>query len=141
VLASGRGASAARIRERAAGARVPVVSAPPLARALHRSCRPGDEIPRELFQAVATVLAFVHTVGRSTFPQSPVSLPVIDTWTPPGSDPEAFTRSDRRDAARRRRRRPARTLSTGAPVPMDQQISARRGRPRQTVGRDALTTR
>jgi flagellar biosynthetic protein FlhB len=142
VLAAGGGSSAARIRERAAGARVPVVGAPPLARALHRCCRPGDEIPRELFQAVATVLAFVHTVGRSTFPQVPVSLPVIDTWTPPGCDPEAVTLSDARAAARRRRRRrPARSLSTRTPVPMEQQISARRGRPRQTVGRDALTPR
>ena len=31
----------------------------PLARALYRSCEVGQEIPRELFAAVAQVLAFV----------------------------------------------------------------------------------
>ena len=35
---------------------------PPLARALHRDCEIGDEVPEDLFQAVAGVLAYVYRV-------------------------------------------------------------------------------
>lgn len=59
VVASGAGAIAAKIREVAADHRVPMVRDVPLARALHRSCKVGQEIPTELFAAVAQVLAFV----------------------------------------------------------------------------------
>ena len=59
VVARGAGALAARIRMVAAEAAVPTVHDIPLARALYRSCEVGQEIPRELFAAVASVLAFV----------------------------------------------------------------------------------
>jgi flagellar biosynthetic protein FlhB len=81
VVARGAGAIAARIRETAADARVPLVQDVPLARALYRSCDVGQEIPRELWTAVAQVLAFVISrrragqVGgehRSPRPQDPL---------------------------------------------------------------------
>ena len=59
VLARGAGAIAARIREAAVEARVPLVRDVPLARALYRNCEVGQEIPRELWAAVAQVLAYV----------------------------------------------------------------------------------
>jgi flagellar biosynthetic protein FlhB len=59
VVARGAGAIAARIRERAAEERVPMVRDVPLTRALYRSTEVGMEIPRELWAAVAQVLAFV----------------------------------------------------------------------------------
>lgn len=59
VVAKGADALAARIREEAAKHRVPMVSDIPLARALHAACDLDDEIPGELFAAVAQVLAFV----------------------------------------------------------------------------------
>ncbi len=59
VVARGAGAIAARIREVAAEERVPLVQDIPLARALYRHCEVGQEIPRELWAAVAQVLAFV----------------------------------------------------------------------------------
>jgi flagellar biosynthetic protein FlhB len=59
VVARGAGAIAARIRERAAEERVPLVRDVPLARAVYRHCEVGQEIPRELWAAVAQVLAFV----------------------------------------------------------------------------------
>jgi flagellar biosynthetic protein FlhB len=59
VVARGAGAIAARIRAKATEARVPTVQDIALARALYRSCEVGQEIPRELFAAVAQVLAFV----------------------------------------------------------------------------------
>jgi flagellar biosynthetic protein FlhB len=59
VVALGAGVIAARIREVAAEARVPLVRDVPLARALYASTHVGQEIPAELFAAVAQVLAFV----------------------------------------------------------------------------------
>jgi flagellar biosynthetic protein FlhB len=96
VIARGAGTVAAKIRAVAAEARVPLVQDVPLARALYRSCEVGQEIPRELFAAVAQVLAFViarrgrgHTGGEHTTPRpSTESLPDVP------------------NAARRRRRDP-----------------------------------
>ena len=59
VVARGAGAIAAKIRELAEADTVPLVRDVPLARALYTSTRVGDEIPAELFGAVAQVLAFV----------------------------------------------------------------------------------
>lgn len=64
VVARGAGAVAARIREIATENRVPLVRDVPLARALHSSTKVGQEIPPELFAAVAQVLAFV--ISRRT---------------------------------------------------------------------------
>ena len=59
VVAKGAGAVAAKIRAKAEEAGVPLVRDVPLARALHGGCKVGQEIPVELFAAVAQVLAFV----------------------------------------------------------------------------------
>jgi flagellar biosynthetic protein FlhB len=59
VVAKGADHLAARIRERAAAHRVPMVTDVPLARALYASGELDREIPTELFTAVARVLAFV----------------------------------------------------------------------------------
>ncbi|TFC52091.1 EscU/YscU/HrcU family type III secretion system export apparatus switch protein [Cryobacterium sp. TmT2-59] len=59
VVAKGAGVIAARIREQAETDGVPIVRDIPLARALHSACDLGQEIPIELYNAVARVLAFV----------------------------------------------------------------------------------
>jgi flagellar biosynthesis protein FlhB len=59
VVAKGADELAAKLRERAEEARVPMVQDIPLARALHASCDLGQEVPAQLFTAVARVLAFV----------------------------------------------------------------------------------
>ena len=64
VVAKGSGAIAAKIRERAADTRVPMVENIPLARALHAACDVGQEIPEELYSQVAQVLAFVMSLKR-----------------------------------------------------------------------------
>lgn len=64
VVARGAGAIAVRIRALATDERVPLVRDVPLARALYRSTKVGQEIPPELFAAVAQVLAFV--ISRRT---------------------------------------------------------------------------
>ena len=60
VVAKGADLIALRIREVAAEHRIPVIPEPPLARALFRQCEVGDCVPRELFQAVAEILAHVY---------------------------------------------------------------------------------
>jgi type III secretion protein U len=60
VLAKGAGAAAARLRSAARRAGVPVVRDPPLARALHRLAEVGDEIPEELYDAAAALLAHLY---------------------------------------------------------------------------------
>ena len=62
VVAKGADEVAARIRENATEHRIPMVHDIPLARALHKSCEVGDEIPMDLYNAVATVLAFVFAL-------------------------------------------------------------------------------
>ncbi|HWD39828.1 MAG TPA: flagellar biosynthesis protein FlhB [Fimbriimonas sp.] len=62
VVAKGVDYLAAKIREEAAEAEVPIIPNPPLARALYRKCEVGDFIPRDLFQAVAEVLAHVYRI-------------------------------------------------------------------------------
>ena len=64
VTARGAGAVAARIREEAEKHRVPMVRDIPLARTLHAVCDIGQEIPPDLYTAVARVLAFVMALKR-----------------------------------------------------------------------------
>ncbi len=66
VVAKGSDEVAARMREVARGAGVPVVSRPPLTRALHKLVPEGKEIPPQLFHAVAEVLAYVYRIRAAT---------------------------------------------------------------------------
>jgi flagellar biosynthetic protein FlhB len=63
VVAKGADEVARKLREKAEEARVPMVQDIPLARALHASCELGQEVPPQLFTAVARVLAFVMHLG------------------------------------------------------------------------------
>jgi type III secretion protein U len=60
VVAKGAGPAAARIRSAARRAGVPIVEDVPLARALHRLAEVGDEIPEELYEAAAVLLAHLY---------------------------------------------------------------------------------
>ncbi len=84
VVARGAGVVAARIREVAGEHDVPLVQDIPLARALYSSTDVGQEIPAELFAAVAHVLAFVisrrsHGArgGNHRSPRTEAELPVV----------------------------------------------------------------
>lgn len=84
VVARGAGVVAQRIRELAVDNRVPLVRDVPLARALHSSTKVGQEIPAELFAAVAQVLAFVITMrtrgqhgGEHRTPRTTAELPAV----------------------------------------------------------------
>ena len=62
VVAKGADAVALKIREKAAQNDIPMVEDVALARALHAACEIGQEIPAELYTAVARVLAFVMSL-------------------------------------------------------------------------------
>ncbi|MBT8085378.1 MAG: flagellar biosynthesis protein FlhB [Woeseia sp.] len=68
VVAKGKGLIAAKIREIATHHRVPLFSAPPLARALYRSTELGQEIPAALYTAVAQVLAYIFQIRDAALP-------------------------------------------------------------------------
>lgn len=83
VVAKGADLVAQRIRGLAAEHGVPLLSAPPLARALYHGTRLGQEIPAGLYQAVAQVLAYVYALRRQrreggADPVPPTDLPVPD---------------------------------------------------------------
>ena len=85
---------------------VPLVEAKPLARALYAVCRVGEEIPPELYQGVATVLAFLQQVSASRRAYGgAINLDVPDTWTPSGAElvrvPPARRRMLEQQAAQR----------------------------------------
>ncbi len=89
VVAKGAHLLAERIRALAVQHGVPVLEAPPLARALYRHAELGDDIPAALYTAVAEVLAYVyqlrrHREGGAPLPQVPQLQPL-----PAGLDPGA----------------------------------------------------
>lgn len=73
VVAKGTDLVAARIREIATEAGVPMVAAPPLARALYFNTRLEEQIPGELYIAVARVLAYVYQLRTADDQVSPPS--------------------------------------------------------------------
>ncbi len=62
VIAKGADLMAARIREKAKEYEIELVENKPLARTLYYTVDIGEEIPAELYQAVAEVLAFVYSL-------------------------------------------------------------------------------
>ncbi|PCJ26676.1 MAG: flagellar biosynthesis protein FlhB [SAR86 cluster bacterium] len=85
VVAKGRDLVAARIREIAKENGVVLFSAPPLARALYSSTDLNQEIPSNLFMAVAQVLAYVFQLQQigSNFkskPKRPEDLQIPDEY-------------------------------------------------------------
>ncbi len=85
VVAKGTDLIAAQIRNLAIGADVPLVAAPPLARALYYSTELNEEIPQGLFLAVAQVLAYVFQLQAAAEngydkPQPPTDIKVPDDF-------------------------------------------------------------
>lgn len=65
VVAKGERLLAQRIVDEAFRHGVPTIENPPLARALFKACAIGKEVPRDLYRAVAEVLAYVYALkGR-----------------------------------------------------------------------------
>lgn len=85
VVAKGQELVAARIRELASEHGIPLFAAPPLARALYASTDINQEIPGNLFMAVAQVLAYVfqlRQLGRKpgAKPKVPTNLSIPEEY-------------------------------------------------------------
>jgi flagellar biosynthetic protein FlhB len=80
VVAKGLDLIALKIREVATEHSIPILEAPPLARALHRSVEIGDEIPSGLYAAVAQVLTYVFQLRTAlrmrSLPPAPPKIEV-----------------------------------------------------------------
>jgi len=89
VVAKGMNLIAQRIRELAGENRVPVLEAPPLARALYRHADIGDQIPAPLYTAVAEVMAYVYQLNQFATSAGDILPPVAPTAiaVPEGMDP------------------------------------------------------
>jgi len=84
LVAKGTGLVALRIRELAAENDVPVLEAPPLARAICRFVELEDEIPAGLYGAVAEVLAYVYRLQAAREAGRPVPpVPQDGRFHPP----------------------------------------------------------
>ncbi|MEH6649248.1 MAG: flagellar biosynthesis protein FlhB [Motiliproteus sp.] len=83
LVAKGVDQMALKIREVAVEYDVPILAAPPLARAIYYSTPIDDEIPEGLYVAVAQVLAYVYQLNeyqsrRAKKPGEPGDLPIPD---------------------------------------------------------------
>ncbi|MBP6056902.1 MAG: flagellar type III secretion system protein FlhB [Nitrosomonas sp.] len=86
VVAKGVHLLAARIREMAEEHRVPILEAPPLARALYYHAELESEIPEKLYTAVAEVLAYVFQLRRYNEYGGNAPVPPADVPVPDGLD-------------------------------------------------------
>jgi flagellar biosynthetic protein FlhB len=93
VVAKGTHLMAAKIKELAKEHNIPILEAPPLARALYKHTDLGQAIPEALYTAVAEVLAYVYQLKRyqtagGAYPQEPSELPVPKELDPYTANPE-----------------------------------------------------
>lgn len=87
-VAKGAGGLALKIREKAREARVPVIEDKPLCRVIYRAVELDEEVPAELYAAVARILAFVMAAGKPRSTDGPRRTPTrVDV-------PEMPTRSE-----------------------------------------------
>ena len=88
VVAKGVDLLAMRIRDVAKEHRVPVLQAPPLARALYAHAKLDREVPLSLFAAVAQVLAYLYQLRAAMPGREP---PAPNPEVPKGMDPQDKT--------------------------------------------------
>ena len=68
VVAKGKNYLALRIRHKAMEHQVPIIENPPLAQALYKSVKVGQEIPPHLYRAVAEILAYIFKLMNGRLP-------------------------------------------------------------------------
>ncbi|CAG9249777.1 flagellar biosynthetic protein FlhB [Paraburkholderia unamae] len=99
VVAKGVNLVATRIRELATEHNVPLLEAPPLARALYYNVDLNREIPGPLYGAVAQVLAWVYQLKRFREHGGDVPMAPTDLDVPPELDKGAMSAEDEAEEA------------------------------------------
>lgn len=87
VVAKGVDLLALKIRDVATEAKVPVLEAPPLARALYAHTELDSEVPVALYSAVAQVMAYVFRLREALTGQTPMPGNMPDLDVPAEMDP------------------------------------------------------
>lgn len=87
VVAKGLDLLAFKIRDLATEHKVPVLEAPPLARALYANCNIDQEVPMSLYNAVAQVLAYVYQLKAALSGKAPMPAQMPDLVVPKELDP------------------------------------------------------
>ncbi|WP_417071062.1 flagellar biosynthesis protein FlhB [Niveibacterium terrae] len=87
VVAKGADLVAAQIREIARSNNVPLLEAPPLARALFRHTEINEDVPAALYTAVAEVMAWVYTLRQAAAAGVPAPVEPDHLSVPAGMDP------------------------------------------------------
>ncbi|WP_322052502.1 flagellar biosynthesis protein FlhB [Paraburkholderia bannensis] len=99
VVAKGVNLVAARIREIATENNIPLLEAPPLARALYHNVDLNREIPGPLYGAVAQVLAWVYQLKRFREHGGDVPMAPTDLDVPPELDKGGVSDEDAAEEA------------------------------------------
>jgi flagellar biosynthetic protein FlhB len=94
VIAKGMNEVATKIREIAMVHDIVLMEAPPLARALYQHAELGEEIPAQLYAAVAQVLAYVFQLRAWRTHGGPVPQFPEEVSVPPGMDTLATINDD-----------------------------------------------
>ena len=97
VVAKGLDLLAFKIRDIATENRVPVLEAPPLARALYAHTEIDHEVPVALYSAVAQVLAYVYQLKQALTGQAPMPGNLPDLEVPADMDPQRTEAARPRD--------------------------------------------
>ena len=87
VVAKGLDLMAFKIRDIATESKVPVLEAPPLARALYAHTEVDGEVPMALYSAVAQVLAYVYQLKAALAGKAPLPKQMPDLDVPKDMDP------------------------------------------------------
>ncbi|OGB04085.1 MAG: flagellar biosynthesis protein FlhB [Burkholderiales bacterium RIFCSPLOWO2_12_FULL_64_99] len=99
VVAKGLDLVALKIRDVATEHRVPVLEAPPLARALYANTELEQEVPVALYTAVAQVMAYVFQLRQALTGQAPMPGNLPDLDVPRELDPLQSDKAKARAAA------------------------------------------
>jgi len=99
VVAKGLDLVALKIRDIATEHRVPVLEAPPLARALYANTELEQEVPVALYTAVAQVMAYVFQLRQALTGQAPMPGNLPDLEVPRELDPQQSDKAKARAAA------------------------------------------
>jgi flagellar biosynthetic protein FlhB len=99
VVAKGLDLVALKIRDLATEHRVPVLEAPPLARALYANTELEQEVPVALYTAVAQVMAYVFQLRQALSGQAPMPGNLPDLDVPRELDPQQSDQAKARAAA------------------------------------------
>ena len=99
VVAKGLDLVALKIRDLATEHRVPVLEAPPLARALYANTELEQEVPVALYTDVAQVMAYVFQLRQALSGQAPMPGNLPDLDVPRELDPQQSDQAKARAAA------------------------------------------